>query len=123
MNLLSICPKLLCHDTKMTSMREPRETNCPSLNGPASKGHIKEWNSEGDDRFPSKFPTMKDEPKTARKVYDRGKTHWYDEATSKLDEICKAKTTPEGKWFCHPRTKGDTKKRAVSRRVCDSEHF
>ena len=72
--LSRICPKDLGHDTKMASVRKPRETNCRSMSGQASEGHLKAWISEVDDRFPSKCLTMNDEHMTARKIYDKEKT-------------------------------------------------
>ena len=80
------CPRHQCHDTKMASVRELREASCESLNGQTSEGHREEWNS-GDDRFPSKCPTMSDGHRSATKIYDRGKTRWDDEDTCKFDEI------------------------------------
>ena len=74
----------------MISVRELRETSCKSLNGQAGEGHLEAWNSEGDDRFPPKCPTMSDEHKTARKIYDRGKSRWDDEDTIIFYEICSA---------------------------------
>ena len=120
--LSRICPKDIRHDTKTASVCEPRETNCRSMSGQASEVHLKAWNSEVDDWFPSKCPTMSDEHRTARKIYYRGKTRYYDGDTSKLNETCKVMTAPEGKLSCHPRTTCDSQTKPVSRRVCDSEH-
>ena len=42
---------------------------------------------------------------------------------SDTDQVMrKAKSTPEGKWFCHQRAACDPQKRPDSRRVCDSGH-
>ena len=100
------CPRHQCHDTKMASVRELREASCESLNGQTSEGHREAWNS-GDDRFPSKCPTMSDGHRAARKIYDRGKTRWDDEDTGKFDEICKAMATAEGKWWRKLKTRWD----------------
>ena len=114
--LSRICPRNPCHETKITSVRELRETSCKSLNGRDSEGHLKAWNS-ADDRFPSKCPTMSDEHRTASKTYDRGKTHWDDENASKLDEFCKAIKTPEGKWWRKLKTRWDFISMPASRRA------
>ena len=90
----------------MASVRELREASCESLNGQTSEGHREAWNS-GDDRFPSKCPTMSDGHRAAGKIYDRGKTRWDDEDTGKFDEICKAMATAEGKWWRKLKTRWD----------------
>ena len=114
--LSRICPRNPCHETRITSVRELRETSCKSLNDRASEGHLKAWNA-GVDRFRSKRPTMSDEHRTASKTYDRGKTHWDEENASKIDEICKAMKTPEGKWWRKLKTRWDCISMPASRRA------
>ena len=91
--LSRICPKHPCHETKMTSVRELRELSCRSLDDQARESHHKAWN------LSKSVPTMGDEHRTARKIYDRGKTRWDDEDTGKFDEICKAMATADRKWW------------------------
>ena len=100
------CPRHQCHDTKMATVRELREASCESLKNQTIEGHREAWNS-GDDRFPSKCPTMSDGHRAARKIYDRGKPRWDDEDTCKFDEICKAMATAEGKWWRKLKTRWD----------------
>ena len=60
--LSRICTKRPCHDeTKMTSVRELRETSCRSLNDQAREKHLKAWN------LPKSALTTGDEHRTARK--------------------------------------------------------
>ena len=99
--LSRICPKHPCHETKMTSVRELRELSCISLDDQARESHHKAWN------LSKSVPTMGDEHRTARKIYDRGKTRWDDEDTGKFDEICKAMATAEGKWWRKLKTRWD----------------
>ena len=114
-----ICPKHPRHETNMTKTKL-RETRSKSLQDQARDRQLNALNSTRDHWRPSKSPTMGDEHRTAREVYDGGKM--------KLDggDICqvmrKAMLTPEGKWFTYPRTPCDYQKRPVSRRVCDSGH-
>ena len=63
--LSRICPKHPCHETKMTSVREFRELSCRSLDDQARESHLKAWN------LSKSVPTMGDEHRTAREVYDR----------------------------------------------------
>ena len=104
--LSRICLTHPRHETEMTSVSEPRETSGKPLGGQTSEGHREAWNSS-DARFPSKCPTMSDEHRAARKIYDRGKTHWNDEDTCEFDEICKAMATAEGKWWRKLKTHWD----------------
>ena len=99
--LSRICPKHPCHETKTTSVRELRELSCRSLDDQARESHHKAWN------LSKSVPTMGDEHRTARKIYDRGKTRWDDEDTGKFDEICKAMATAEGKWWRKLKTRWD----------------
>ena len=63
---------------------------------------------------------MRDELRTAREVYDRGKMKLDGGDTDQV--MRKAMSTLEGKWFCHPRPACDPQKRPFPRRVCDSGH-
>ena len=104
----------------MTSVRELRATRYKSLQDQARDSQPNALNSTGDHWRPSKNPTMADEHRTAREVYDSGKMKLDGGDTGQL--MRKAMLTPEGKWFCYPRTPCDYQKRPVSRRVCDSGH-
>ena len=69
--LSRICPTHPRHETKMTSVRELRETRYKSLQDQARESQLNALNSTGDHWRPSKCPTMGDEHRTAREVYDR----------------------------------------------------
>ena len=118
--LSRICPKHPRHETKITPVRELRETRCKSQQERARENEFKALNSTGDHWRPSKSPTMGDEHRTAREVYDREKMKLDGGDTGQV--MRKAMLTPEGKWFSYPRTPCDYQKRPVSRRVCDSGH-
>ena len=92
--LSAICPKHPCHETKMTSVRELRETRCKS-HDQARENQLNALNSTGDHWRPSKSPTMGDEHGTARKVYDKGKMNLDGGDTGQ--KMRKAALTPEGK--------------------------
>ena len=116
----TICPKHPRHETKMTSVRELRETRSKSLQDQARECQLNALNSIGDHWRPSKSPTMSDEHRTAREVYHRGKMKLDGGDTGQM--MRKAMLTPEGKWFTYPRAACDYQKRPVSRRVCESGH-
>ena len=116
--LSRICPKHPRHETKTTSVREFRETRCKSLQDRARESQPNALNSTGDHWRPSKSPTMSDEHRTARKVYDKGKMKLDSGDTGQV--IRKAMLTPEGKWFCYPRALRDYRKNLALRRVRDS---
>ena len=118
--LSRICPKHPRHETKMTSIRELRETRCKSLQDRARESQLNALNSHGDHWRPSKSPTMGDEHRTSREVYDSGKMKLDGGDTGQV--MRKAMLTPEGKLFTYPRAPRDYQKRPVSRRVCDSGH-
>ena len=118
--LSRFCPKHPRHETEMTSVRELRETRSKSLQEQAVESQLKALNSTGDHWRPSNCPTMGDEHRTAREVYDREKMKLNGGDTGQV--MCKAMLTPEGKLFCNPRNPCDYQKRPVSRRVCDSGH-
>ena len=104
----------------MTSMRELRETRCKSLQDRARESQLNALNSNGDHWRPSKSPTIGDEHRTPREVYDSGKRKLDSGPTGQV--MRKAMLTPEGKRFTYPRATCDCQKRPVSRRVCDSGH-
>ena len=83
------------HETKMTSVRELRETKCNSLQDRASENQLRALKSTGDPWRPSKSPTMGDEHRTVREVYDRGKTKLDGGDTGQV--MREAMVTPEGK--------------------------
>ena len=118
--LSRICPKYPRHEAKMTSVRELRETRCKSLQERARESQLNALNTTGDHWHPSKSPTIGDEHRTAREVYDRGKMKLDGGDTGQV--MRKAMLTPEGKWLTYPRAPCDYQKRPVSRRVCDSGH-
>ena len=64
-----------CHDTRMSSVDELRETSCESRTDRAGKCHLNAWNSTGDYWLQSNSLTIGDEHRTAREVYDRGKSN------------------------------------------------
>ena len=109
--LSRICPTHPRHGTKMTSVREVRETRCKPLQDQARESQPNALNSTGDHWRPSKSSTMGDEHRTAREVYDRGKMELDGGDTSQL--MRKAMLTPEGKWFTYPRAPCDYQKRPV----------
>ena len=110
--LSRICPKPPCHETKMTSVRELRELSCRSLDDQARESHLKAWN------LSKSVPTMGDEHRTSREVYDRRRMKLDGGDTGQA--MRKAMLTPEGKWFCHTPAAYEPQKRPVSRRVSDS---
>ena len=110
--LLRICPKHPCHETKMTSVREFRELSCRSLDDQARESHLKAWN------LSKSVPTMGDEHRTAREVYDRRRMKLDGGDTGQA--MRKAMLTPEGKWFCHPPAPSEPQKTPVPRCVSDS---
>ena len=110
--LSRICPKHPCHETKMTSVRELRELSCRSLDDQARESHLKAWN------LSKSVPTMGDEHRTAREVYDTRRMKLDGGDTSQT--MRKAMLTPEGKWFCHTPAAYEPQKRPLSRRVSDS---
>ena len=118
--LSRICPKHPRHETKMTSVRELRETRCKSLKDRARENQLNALNSTGDHWRPSKNPTMGDEHRTAREVHDRGKLKLDDGDTGQV--MRKAMLMLEGKCICHPRAVCNPQKTPVSRRACDSGH-
>ena len=109
--LSRICPKHPCHETEMTSVRELRELSCRSLDDQARESHLKTWNS-------SKSVNMRGEQTTTREVYHRGRMKPDSGHTGQV--MHKAISTPQRKWFCHPRAACDPEKRPLSRRVSDS---
>ena len=111
--LSRICMTHPCNETEMTSGHEPRETSCKSTGDHDRGSQLNTWNS-------SKSVTTRDEHRTAREVYNRGKMKLDGGDTDQV--MRKAMSTPEGKWFCHPRAACDPQKRPVSRRVSDSGH-
>ena len=109
--LSRICLTHPCHETEMTSMSEPRETSGKPLSDHARGSQLKSWIS-------SKSVTMRDEHRTAREVYDRGKMKLSGGDTGQV--MRKTMLTPEGKWFCHLPAPSELQKRPVPRCVIDS---
>ena len=110
--LSRLCPKPPCHETKMTSVRELRQLSYRSLDDQARESHLKAWN------LSKSVPTMGDEHRTSREVYDRQRMKLDSGDTGQA--MRKAMLTPEGKWFRHPQPAWNTQKRPTLRRVCDS---
>ena len=109
--LSRICLTHPCHETEMTSVSEPRETSGKPLGDHARGSQLSSWNS-------SKSVTMRDEHRTAREVYDRGKMKQSGGNTWQV--MRKTMLTPEGKWFCHPPAPCEPQRRHVPRCVSDS---
>ena len=95
--LSRIFPKHPRHEIKMTSVRELRETRCKLLQDRAKESQFNALNSFGDHWRPSRSPTMGDEHRTAREVYDIGKVKLDGGDTGQT--MRKAMLTPEGKRF------------------------
>ena len=112
--LSRICSKHPCHETKMTSVGELRELSCRSLDDQARESQLKAWN------LSKSVPTMGDEHRTAREVYDRRRMKLDGGDTGQA--MRKAMLTPEGNWFCHTPAAYEPQKRPASRRVSDSGH-
>ena len=110
--LSRICPRHPCHETEMTSVSEPRETSCKPLAAHARGIQLKAWN------LSKSVPTMGDEHRTAREVYDRRRMKLDGGVTGQA--MRKAMLTPEGKWFCHPPVPSEPQKTPVPRCVSDS---
>ena len=106
--LSRICPKHPRNETKMTSVRELRETRGKSLQDRARESQCDALNSTGDHWRPSKSPTMGDEHRTAMEVYDRGKMKFDGGDTGQV--MRKAMLTPEGKWFTYSRAHATTRR-------------
>ena len=87
-----------CNETEITWVHEPRETSCKSPEDHARGRQLNTWNS-------SKNVNLRDEHRTAREVYDRGKMKLDGGDTDQV--MRKAMSTPEGKWFCLPRPAGE----------------
>ena len=111
LKLSRICLTHPCHETEVTSVSEPRETSGKPLGDHARGSQLSSWNS-------SKSVTMRDEHRTARKVYDRGKMKLSGGDTGQV--MRKTMLTPEGKWFCHSPAPCERQKRPVPRCVSDS---
>ena len=111
LKLSRICLTHPCHETEVTSVSEPRETSGKPLGDHARGSQLSSWNS-------SKSVTMRDEHRTAREVYDRGKMKLSGGDTGQV--MRKTMLTPEGKWFCHPPAPCEPQKRPVPRCVSDS---
>ena len=105
---LRICPTHPRHETKMTSVSEPRETSCKPLGAQRRGIQLSAWNS-------SESVTMRDEHRTAREVYGRGKTKLSGGNTGQV--MRKAMSAPEGNWSCRPRATCDSQKGPLPRRV------
>ena len=100
-----------CHETEITSVSEPRETSGKPLGDHARGSQLSSWNS-------SKSVTMRDEHRTAREVYDRGKMKLSGGDTGQVKR--KTMLNPEGKWFCHPPAPSEPQKTPVPRCVSDN---
>ena len=88
LKLSRICPTHPCHETEVTSVSEPRETSGKPLGDHARGSQLSSWNS-------SKSVTMRDEHRTAREVYDRGKMKLSGGDTGQV--MRKTMLTPERK--------------------------